>query len=221
MQPSIELFGWRVEEPMTTATDILVTIVAWFCAARLSRISPKTAFLRWICAYFWIFGLSTLLGGLFGHAFLSNGDFAKMKLLGWWPGMIATACLARASVEATRETIGRLFSSSFLLAIGFIFGATSIGIFWTPDFAWVKASGFCQVIGVILPIMVFVYRKNRSKGSRFFLFAIGVTTLASIVFSQKLSWHIWCNHADLSHVLLAAAAFLYFKGAVLFEKNKK
>jgi hypothetical protein len=218
MQPSIDFYGLRIDEPITTATDFLVTIVAWFCAWRLGEISSKTVFLTWICAYFWVFGLSTLFGGLFGHAFLRFGEFSTMKLLGWWPGMIATACLARASVEATRPVIGQQFSSNFSMAIWFIFGATSIGIFAIPDFVWVKISGFCQVIGIVLPIMGYVFNKNRHAGSRFFLYAIGITTLASIVFSQKISPHIWFNHADLSHVLLAAAAILYFRGALFFNK---
>jgi len=35
MAPSIDLFGLTISEPMTTATDYLVTAVGWWLGAKL------------------------------------------------------------------------------------------------------------------------------------------------------------------------------------------
>lgn len=219
MQPSISLFGWQVDEPMTTATDLLVTAVSFYCWVKLSKISPQTSFLGWMRAYFLVFGISTFFGGICGHAFLRLGDFNLMKMVGWLPGMVATAFLASASVELIRPLVAPSFSKKTTWLLWSILGATISAILIQPGFNWVKVNGFLQVIGLVLPISFFVFREKKHPGSRNFLWAIGWTTLASLFFSQKISPHIWFNHADISHVFLAVAAWFYYRGAVAFSQK--
>ncbi len=229
MQPSIFLFGWQIDEPVTTATDLLVTAVSFLCWLRLAKtvdggrrtvdggIHP--AFLNWMRAYFLVFGISTFFGGILGHGFLRLGDFNLMKMPGWLPGMFATAFLARASVELIRPMVAPGFTKRAIWLVWLVLGATVVAMLVRPGFNWVKVNGFLQVIGLVLPISIFTFREKKHPGSRHFLWAIGWTTLASLFFSQKISPHIWFNHVDVSHIFLAVAAWFYYRGARSFESS--
>jgi hypothetical protein len=59
-----------------------------------------------------------------------------------------------------------------------------------------------------------VYFKTRDKGSKTILFAVSIACVAALTFTNKIALHTWFNHIDISHVLMALAAFTFFKGAL-------
>ncbi|MFT7614195.1 MAG: hypothetical protein ACI9J3_003177, partial [Parvicellaceae bacterium] len=73
--PPIDLFGLRIEEPITMATDFLVGIVCFYALFRLMQKKKKnqvkgdpTVF-QFLKYFFLLMGISTILGGLLGHGF--------------------------------------------------------------------------------------------------------------------------------------------------------
>jgi hypothetical protein len=57
------------------------------------------------------------------------------------------------------------------------------------------------------------------KSAIFMLVAISIAILSAIAFMNEISIHIWFNHLDLSHTLMAMAAYFFFKGANSFKEK--
>jgi hypothetical protein len=77
-QPSIELFGVTIMEPMVTFTDLWITAVALFAFWKLrqwNQPGSMHAYMRW---YFLLMGIATFFGGILGGA-LFPGFMALME----------------------------------------------------------------------------------------------------------------------------------------------
>ncbi|RMF20916.1 MAG: hypothetical protein D6765_16230, partial [Bacteroidetes bacterium] len=108
-QPPIFLWGLRIDEPVTSLTDVLVGVVclyAWWQLRKLDRPGLSQQYLRY---YFLTMGIATILGGVLGHAFLYALSFA-WKLPGWIISMISVslverACIAHAAPLLSKGTV--------------------------------------------------------------------------------------------------------------------
>lgn len=94
----------RLTEPVIALTSFFITAVCAYAWLRLGSISPRTRYVKLMRAFFLFMGLSTLYGGVFGHAFLHLVQFG-MKAPGWLLGMVATAALAQAAIEDARPAL--------------------------------------------------------------------------------------------------------------------
>ena len=96
-QPTIELYGLPIMEPMVTFTDLWITIVC-LCAffnLRKKRLSGRIH--QYMRYYFLIMAIATFLGGVLGHAF-QYAVGIEWKLPGWLISMIAVMAIERASI---------------------------------------------------------------------------------------------------------------------------
>ena len=111
-QPSIDVFGLQINEPVTTVTDLMVSAVCFMAFFRLSKIPVKNKVHFFLRYYFLSMGLATLTGGLIGHAFfyLFND---KWKLIGWVTSMFSIALLERAAIEYVRPLIHKKLGKAF------------------------------------------------------------------------------------------------------------
>ena len=74
---SIDIAGIKILEPVTTITDLLVTVVCFYAFFHLRTHSHKqTKHVKFYRYFFLFMGLATLLGGIIGHAFLYLFTFA-------------------------------------------------------------------------------------------------------------------------------------------------
>ncbi|MCK5701543.1 MAG: hypothetical protein KAI29_10330, partial [Cyclobacteriaceae bacterium] len=63
-QPSIDVFGIRLDEPVTTATDLIVSAVCLYAFYKLNSIPIKNK-VHWNLKYYFLsMGLATLTGGV-------------------------------------------------------------------------------------------------------------------------------------------------------------
>jgi len=238
MQPSVNLFGIRIDEPVTTLTDVMVSALCFLFFTRLSKmhITNKTGF--YLRYYFLTMGIATFIGGLIGHGFLYLFDvswewsdsFIKFfstivgedrmnaaanpwKLPGWLTSMFSVALVERASIEYARKLIkpkvALFFSWLNLVELTFFVFIT----FSTLNFFFVEVHTFYGFMIIVLGFNGYVFYRTHSRGSRQMLIAVGFSALAALFFMNEWAISKWYNHFDISHTFMAISAYFFFKGS--------
>ncbi|HEY9115904.1 MAG TPA: hypothetical protein VIN10_14490, partial [Bacteroidales bacterium] len=171
IQPSIELFGIQINEPVTTATDLAITAVCWFAFYKLNKIPKQNNIHTYLKYYFLSMGLATAIGGLIGHGFFYLFSF-EWKLPGWLTSMISIALVERAAILYARKLVPKKVGDVFawLNIIELITFVTLT--FTTLNFFFVEAHAAYGLLIVVFSFSLVVYLKTKSKGSRFFLMAV-------------------------------------------------
>jgi hypothetical protein len=211
-QPSIYLAGIRIDEPVTALTDLMVSAVCLGAYLQLSKREYNSRALRYFRYYFLLMAVATLLGGLVGHAFLYALSFS-WKLPGWVVSMLSVALIERSSIEYARPLVPAQLARFFLI-LNIVELLTVMSItFYTLNFRWVEFHSGYGLLGVVLPFHLYRYHRTRDRGSLIVIVAVGIATLAAIVYMNRLALHTWFNHLDISHVLMAAGAYVFFLGA--------
>jgi hypothetical protein len=211
-QPSIFPLGIRIDEPIATITDVLVSIVCLYAFIQMRRKGLNAWSQIHFRRYFLLVAIATALGGIIGHGFLYAFSFS-WKLPGWIVGIISVALIERAAISHAqaliKPRIGKFFLVFNIIEMIAILAITMM----TLDFKWVEFHNGYGLIVNVAGFHGYTYYRTRDKGSLIILYAVGITAIASIVFTNQLSMHTWFNYIDASHVLLAIAAYVMYIGA--------
>lgn len=242
-QPSIQILGVTVAEPVTVLTDLLVTAVCIYAFARLRSRTPQdslqtehdpqagpaghgtsdTRKLRWLLRYhFLTMGIATAIGGLIGHGFLYAFGFA-WKLPGWIISMLSIMLIERASIEHVQPLVKRWVAQTFRI-VNLVELLTFMAItFVTLNFFFVQVHSAYGLMAVVFSLQLFAYLKTRTEGSRWFLVAVGWSALSALFYMNQISLHVWFNYYDISHTLMAVAAGFMYVGAqkILAEHGER
>ncbi|MCU0369089.1 MAG: hypothetical protein MUF39_09695, partial [Cyclobacteriaceae bacterium] len=97
-QPSISIYNIRIDEPINTLTDLIVSAVCFYAFFRLKKSGLTGRTQLYFRMYFLLLGIATLFGGIIGHGFLYVFSFA-WKLPGWIVSMLSVAFIERSSIE--------------------------------------------------------------------------------------------------------------------------
>lgn len=208
----IFISGIRVMEPVTMATDILVTIVCFYAYYRLRKMKLQDTAVNFMMGFFVLLGIATALGGIIGHSFNYALSFA-WKLPGWLTSMVAMWLLERASIEYSKilfseKTIKLMKIANLVELVTFMFLT-----FYFLKFRFVEIHTMFGLVAVNLPIHAYVYHKTKSKVSQTAIWGVVVALLSAIVFKAMIFPHQWFNHIDFSHVLMAWSAWIFYKAA--------
>ncbi|WP_339793394.1 hypothetical protein [uncultured Imperialibacter sp.] len=217
---TIHLFGLRIDEPIVTITDLLVSALCIFYFYKLQKSGKTGKVFIWFKYYFLLMGIATALGGLLGHAFLYAFSFG-WKLPGWIISMFAIMLIERGAIEHS----GVLFKESAVKVLKVInilelLTFLSLTIF-TLNFFFVEFHSGYGLMFVVLSFEGYLYLKTRNTASKNMLIGIAFAAAAALVFMNKLSPHQWFNHLALSHVLMAAATFFIYKGVQKIEVKRR
>lgn len=218
LQPSISLLGLRVDEPVNTITDLIVSWVCFFAVYRLSKQNVNGKAHTYFRRYFLLLGIATLFGGLVGHGFLYVFSFA-WKLPGWIVSMLSVAFLERSAIEYARPLIHPRIGK-FFLVLNIIELLTIMTItMYTLNFEWVELHSGYGLLGIVLPFHGYVYFKTRDQGSKIILIAVMIASVAALIFMNQIALHKWFNHIDISHMLMAVAAYVFYQGALNLKSH--
>lgn len=219
-QPSISLFSIRIDEPITTLTDLLVSIVCFFAFYKLSKKGLPGQSQLFFRYYFLTMGIATCFGGLIGHGFLYLFSFA-WKLPGWITSMLSVALIERSAIEHAKAFI-KPGVHKFFLTINIIELITIMSItMFTLDFGWVEFHSGYGLLAIVAPFNIWVFYKTHDNGSLFVLAAVGLASIAALFYMNKISIHTWFNYLDISHTIMAVAAYVFYLGALRLNKPKK
>jgi hypothetical protein len=210
--------GIRIDEPVTTLTDLLVAAVCFVAFFRLRRQARPGNTQLYFRFYFLLMAIATLCGGLIGHAFLYALSFS-WKLPGWIVSMLSVALIERSSIEHTKSLISPRVSK-FFLGMNIVELITIMTItLWTLDFRWVEFHSGYGLLGVVLPFHLYAWYRTHDRGSFVILIAVLVAGCAALVFMNKLSIHEWFNYLDISHTMMAIGAYVFYRGAKLLGQQ--
>jgi len=216
-QPDIHVFGIRILEPVTSVTDIIVAIVCFYAYWQLKtnlNTSKTITFMKW---YFLTMGLATFLGGMIGHGFLYAFN-EHWKLVGWYISMISIALIERSAIQYARPFINPKLGSAFLvLNIVELIVLMAITTY-TLHFSIVEFHCVYGLMVVVFSFHLYTYIKTRDRGSKWMLYAVGILVVAAFVFNLPVVPHIWFNHRDLAHILMAIGSAMFLKAARNLEQ---
>ncbi len=214
--PPIYPFGLRIDEPVATVTDLLVSAASLYAYLQMKRKGLNAWSQVHFRRYFLLVSVATALGGLIGHGFLYAFGFV-WKLPGWIVGIVSVALVERAAISHAqhliRPKIGRFFLVFNIIEMIAILVITVI----TLDFKWVEYHNGYGLIVNVAGFHGYAWYRTKDRGSLIILGAVGITAIASVVFTRHLSLHTWFNYIDMSHVLLAIAAYVMYLGAIRLD----
>lgn len=214
IQPSVAILNVRIDEPVTTLTDLILATIC-FCAFFRIRKLQYTRRIKWYFKYYFLtLGLGAASGGLLGHAFiyrLSDG----WKLVSWILTLGSVALIAQALIEIARPMFRPWFPKLVTWFNLLIFVLAIFYTVWAMAFFPVKYYTIYGILVVVGSFSFFIYRKTGTRGMLVLMGAVGVGLLSAIVFSLEWGLSPWFNHKDISHIILSLSAFSFYKGAAL------
>ena len=217
---TIYFAGIRIDEPVVTFTDLIVSVLCLYFFYRLQKSGKKERVFLYFKIYFLNMGVATLLGGLIGHAFLYNFTF-YWKLPGWIMSMISIMFVERAAIEHTRiwlsESIIKVFRVVNILEFLTFLTLTIT----TLNFFFVEFHSGYGLMFVVLSLEGFLFWKTKNSASRLMLVGVGFAALAALFFMNKISPHQWFNYLSISHVFMAIAATFFYLGTLRIDMSLK
>lgn len=213
------LFGVRVDEPIVTLTDLVVSALCFVFFYRLHRMPGLSSAQVLFKYYFLTMGAATFFGGVFGHAFLYAMPFA-MKLPGWLISMVSIMLIERAAIQHTRI----VFPPKVIQVLGVI-NVVEFLTFLTLtvtqlDFFFVEFHSGYGLMFVVLGLEGFLYFKTRNEASKNLLIGIGLAAIVALFFMNEWIPHPWFNHISTSHSFMAIAAVFFYRGAVKIDMHR-
>jgi len=219
-QPSIFIYDLRLDEPVTTITDLIISAVCFYAYFRLTKLAERQKLHQFLRFYFLSIGIATFIGGIIGHGFLYIFSF-PWKLPGWLTSMLSVALIERASIEHARKLISPRLAMT-LTWLNLLELLTFMTLTFTYlSFFFVEVHTTYGLLIVVASLNIYIYYRTRNRGSKLFLIAVGFSALAALVFMNKWSIHMWFNYLDLSHVLLTISAIFFYKGSRIIILNTR
>ena len=214
LQPSIEILNLRIDEPITTVTDLLFAAICFYAFFRIRRME-YTGRVKWYFKYYFLtLGFGALFGGIFGHAFLYRLS-TGWQLVSWVCSLLAVALITHALVELSKPLMKPWFTRWVgrinLLILAFALFYT----LWSLAFSPVKYYSIFGLVVVVGSLSYYIYQKTHKRGLTVLMLAVGIGFISALVFSFEWGLSPWFNHNDISHVILSFSAFGMYKGASL------
>jgi len=221
----VYLWGIRIDEPVVTATDLLVSFLCFLYAYKIHKSGKTEKTFLYFKIYFFTMGIATFLGGVIGHAFLYlfdnfQGDLFYWKLPGWIMSMFSIMFVERAAIEHTRIYLSKSIVNSFKIVniIEFLIFLTLT--ITTLNFFFVEFHSGYGLMFVVLSLESFLFYKTRNTAGKYILTGIGFAAVAALIFMNEISFHQWFNYISASHVLMAIAATFFYLGAIRIDMTK-
>lgn len=210
---SITFSGFRITEPAAALTDIVVSVVYLLAFINLRKNRRLDLSGQSFSYFFVLLAAGTLLGGVFGHAFL-HAVSVEWKLPGWLFGMIGVSFLSRAVLKESKPFLGEGINKSYeILILAQLVLFISLSIYYI-DFLYVALHSAVSLLGVCLPLQIFMYRQTGNRANLHFISGIAVTSFAALIFASGVVLHKWFNHIALSHFVLGISAIYFYKASV-------
>lgn len=212
VKTTVDVFGFQIMEPVTAATDLLVSGVCLYAFLKIRKGANNLPSINLLKYYFLTLALATAYGGIIGHALQHVLSFG-WKVPGWLISMLSIALIERAAIlhakPILRPGIGKFFAILNIIELSVLVSVVLL----TLNFFFVEAHAFYGLLIVVSSFELFIYIKTKDEGSKLLLVAVFISALAATVHLTQFSIHIWFNHLDLSHVLMAMAAYVFYLGA--------
>ena len=212
VQPSIEILNVRIDEPVTTITDLLLVSICIYAFIGIRKTCKSGLYSRYFRSYFLILGLGALTGGLLGHAFQYRLS-EQWKLVSWILTLASVVLLVQALLEVARSLLSHRLASLFSWLNFFIAIPVLIITIWSVDFSPVKYYAAFGLVGVAGSLSLYIYKRTRNTGVLVLMGGVGIGLISAIIYSLEWGISAWFNHRDLGHIILCFGAYYIYRGA--------
>ena len=217
LNPSIHVFNIRIDEPITTLTDLMVSAVCFYAWYKLRKRNSDNQVLSMFSWFFILMGVATMIGGLIGHAFLYALSFS-WKLPGWLVSMMSINLLERAVIRYSNPLMKPAFSkffSRFNVVELLVFAGLAFG---TLNFQYVEIHSAYGIMVVVFGFSLFnFFRGNRGPVVMNLVGGVIFALLAAVIFTLRLSISQWFNYIDISHLMMTVTAIFFYRAASAVE----
>ena len=218
IQPSIEVWGIQIAEPITSITDVLIAVVCIWAYYKIKKTGSKKKEIQYLKIFFVSMSFATAFGGIIGHAFLHYLSFG-WKLPAWLTSMISVAFLERSAIQYARNYIPKKLGT-FFAYLNIIELITFIIItFSLLEFRWVEYHSAYGILFIVGGFSAYMFYSHRSKASLLFLIGVFFCVISAVVFTQGWGIDKWFNHMDVSHILMCVGAWAFCKGGLEMVKE--
>lgn len=215
--PSIELFGVRVDEPVTFGTDVIFALVGIIGFFKLAN-KQNQKHVKLYNYFFLGTGVSALVAGILGHAFMYRFGY-EIKIVGWFLGILGTCFAPFAALFHVKENLKPgTFKTLLMLCYAEVLIAIVV-LLLAPSFLVVI---FHNIYGLLLMVTVLEWKnyfKTRSTLSYMMVLGVGIAVISILFHTTKISISNWFNYMDISHVFMAISLYVMVKGALAEQKN--
>ena len=211
IQPSIEVLNLRIDEPVTTLTDVLLAVICFYAFIRIGRLESAVRGRKYFRLYFLVLGTGALTGGLLGHAFQYRLT-DEWKLISWILTPVSVSLIIQALLEVARPWLtGKTAAWISRINILILFPVLGLTIRYV-SFLPVKYYAAFGLIVMAGSLNYFIFQKSRERGVLFLVGGIGIGFLSMVIFSLEWGFSAWFNHRDISHMILCLSVFYMYKG---------
>jgi MFS family permease len=214
IQPSIEIFNIRIDEPITTGTDLIMAAICFYAFYRIRQQESSGRIKSYFKYYFLTLGIATMAGGLLGHAFLYTIS-PRWKLVSWIFTLMSVGIISHALIELSKPLIKPVYARVVSRVNMLILSLTLLYTLYTLAFSGVQYYTIFGMFLVVGSLSYVIFQKTECRGFVRLMVGVGVGLLSAFIFSFELGISPWFNHNDISHVILSFSAFSLYKGAVL------
>ena len=219
-QPSIYPFGFRIDQPITTLTNMLVALICFYALYKLVDYKTKNRIYIHARAYFFCMGFATFIGGIVSHGFLYALS-PSWKFLGWAFAMYSINRLERAMIFYSRPLMSSKLTRFFdwfnifelIVFAGLAYGNLLFGFLDINSFIFVEIHSAYGLVVFVFGFGMFNYiKRGHNRDILYFLYAVGAAACAAIFFSLKIGISKWFNHIDISHIFMAISVYWFYLG---------
>lgn len=212
-QPSIELFGITIMEPMVTFTDLWVTAMCVYAFVKLNKVSSLSTVKPYIRYYFLCMGAATLIGGIFGHAFQYNFGVG-WKIPSWVISSIGLFCIQKATLLFVKPIINDVLNRFINGLVIVVFISMTYLTVINASFVYVQIHLAIGFLLVVLPLHSYALTKTQNTGSKYFVLSTFLLASSLFVYLNEVQLSIWFNHLDIAHTIMTISLFFFYKGTL-------
>jgi hypothetical protein len=217
LNPSIELFGLRIDEPVTAGTDVLVGLMAIIGSLIINR--NKTRGHQKLYSYsFFMTGVAMIVSALIGHAFLYRFSY-EAKIIGWVLTIIGVSFSQFAVISHVKPIFAPRTSKLLLYACITEIILALILIFFIRSFVFVEIHTAIGMIGMVVVMEWINYSRTGSKLSLAMIWGVIWATGAVVGHVLKINISKWFNYMDLGHVFVAIGMVIMIRGVLREQKQ--
>lgn len=206
--PTIDFLGLQITEPFTWLTNWLVAAFVLGFGHYLYNDRLADATQKFWSIFFVFIGLASLTGGT-AHGFINyvgqNFHYAAWILTGLAVFAAQLATLQLIENAKVRSAV-RIFVYVQLIVL-------VSSVMYLHNFDSVRINSVVGLIGIIMPISLIHYVKNKDKRSLLVMVGILSNLIPGFIHAFKISYNQWFNFNDISHILMIFCFYIIYRGA--------
>jgi len=204
----IEFLGLELADPLTFISDLLMTLVAFYCGHKIFY-AHNNKYAKFVGMFFFFMGASSLIGGT-GH--LLDLYFGKTAhLIAWTVQGLSIIFIELASIRL----LSRKYRHLLRTLVYAFFGVFISRLFDVQHFDIVKVNASVGLIGFAVLIHLVAYFQYKKAVFLRIPLAISLFLIPAAIHGLGFQLNAWINHNVISHLALLPCYYMLYYGCDL------